>query len=67
MWDWALCFSSVLDWTSPARAGWTGPVPFKFFTGSAGTLERRREETGLPRPDHVDGTLLCLLSLGSRA
>lgn len=22
----------------PARAGWTGPVPFKFFTGSAGTL-----------------------------
>uniref|UniRef100_A0A8C5ISN8 E3 ubiquitin-protein ligase n=1 Tax=Junco hyemalis TaxID=40217 RepID=A0A8C5ISN8_JUNHY len=23
----------------PASAGWTGPVPFRFFTGSAGTLQ----------------------------
>lgn len=29
---------SFQSWISPARAGWTGPVPFKFFTGSAGTL-----------------------------
>ena len=42
---WAPPFFSVLDWTSPARAGWTGPVPFKFFTGSAGTL--RGEEKRL--------------------
>lgn len=34
---------------SPARAGWTGPVPFKFFTGSAGTL-RGEEKRLQPRP-----------------
>lgn len=38
----------LVGWLSPARAGWTGPVPFKFFTGSAGTL--RREEKRLQSP-----------------
>lgn len=45
----------ALDWTSPARAGWTGPVPFKFFTGSAGTLrgeEKRLQSSQTRSGDH---------------
>lgn len=34
----SLVGGASLGWVLPASAGCTGPVPFKFFTGSAGTL-----------------------------
>lgn len=45
-------FLPALGQTSPARAGWTGPVPFKFFTGSAGTLRGEEKRPQLDPTPH---------------
>lgn len=32
---------------SPARAGWTGLDPFRFFTGTVGTLQQKTKTLNL--------------------
>lgn len=52
---------SFQGWISPARAGWTGPVPFKFFTGSAGTLrgEKRAQLDSSPPHQKIRGSFFA--------
>lgn len=38
----AKCVSSQSKWSLPASAGCTGLEPFRFFTGTVGTLKRRQ-------------------------
>lgn len=54
--SWSPPSFGVLGWTSPARAGWTGPVPFKFFTGSAGTLRGEEKRLQLDSSPHIKGS-----------
>lgn len=52
---------------SPARAGCTGPVPFRFFTGSAGTLrggKRQQLDFSLPPSPEAQTTLVWLPAPG---